>query len=137
MTVEAVYRPIADPSRTERDLEVAAPKDSAGQRLAQRLLKALGEKLGQTVEPELRRALARAGSSLEFRRRLEQILDKIQIPSGQRLQEIRAVEVLEWIGTPEAQEALTSLAKGAPETRLTQEAKASLGRLVIRPANRP
>ncbi len=50
VTVEAVYRPIADPSRTERDLEVAAPKDSAGQRLAQRLLKALKEKLGETKE---------------------------------------------------------------------------------------
>jgi hypothetical protein len=95
------------------------------------------EKLGQAVEPELRRALARAGSSLEFRRRLEQILNKIQIPSGQRLQEIRAVEVLEWIGTPEAQETLTLLARGTPETRLTQEVKASLGRLAARPANRP
>lgn len=49
VTVEAVFRPMEDPSRTPRDLELAAPKDSAGQRLAERLLKALGEKLGQTV----------------------------------------------------------------------------------------
>lgn len=48
VTVEAVFRPIEDPSRTPRDVEVAAPKDSAGQRLAERLLKALSEKLGET-----------------------------------------------------------------------------------------
>jgi hypothetical protein len=33
---------------------------------------------------------------------------------------------LEHIGTPEAQEVLRTLAKGAAEARLTQEAKASL-----------
>jgi len=49
VTVEAVYQPMEDPSRTQRDLEQAVPKQSAGQRLAERLLKALGEKLGQTV----------------------------------------------------------------------------------------
>ena len=49
LTVEAVYRPIEDPSRTVRDLELAAPKESAGERLAQRLLKALSEKLGTTT----------------------------------------------------------------------------------------
>src|SRR6266850_7148835 len=49
VTVEAVYRPIEDPSRMPRDLEVAAPKDSAGQRLAESLLKALTDKLGHTV----------------------------------------------------------------------------------------
>ncbi|HKC40216.1 MAG TPA: hypothetical protein VKC15_11790 [Gemmatimonadales bacterium] len=50
VTVEAVYQPIEDPSRTPRDLDVAVPKDSAGQRLAERLLKALSEKLGVTKE---------------------------------------------------------------------------------------
>lgn len=50
VTVEAVYRPIEDPSRTARDLERAVPEDSAGQRLAERLLKALSEKLGTTKD---------------------------------------------------------------------------------------
>jgi hypothetical protein len=49
VTVEAVYRPIEDPSRTARDLEVAVSKDSAGNRLADRLLQALSETLGRTV----------------------------------------------------------------------------------------
>lgn len=50
VTVEAVYRPIEDPSRTPRDVERAVPQDSAGQRLAERLLKALSEKLGETKD---------------------------------------------------------------------------------------
>jgi hypothetical protein len=50
VTVEAVYRPTEDPSRMPRDLERAVPENSAGLRLAERLLKALSEKLGTTKE---------------------------------------------------------------------------------------
>ena len=42
----------------------------------------------------------------------------------------RAVAVLEQIGTPEAKQLLLNLSEGAPEARLTREAKAALGRLV-------
>jgi hypothetical protein len=47
----------------------------------------------------------------------------------ERVQALRAVEVLEWIGTPEARKVLEALATGAPAARLTREARASLGRL--------
>ena len=50
VTVEGVYRPVEDPSRTARDLERAVPENSAGQRLVERLLKALSEKLGTTQD---------------------------------------------------------------------------------------
>jgi hypothetical protein len=46
------------------------------------------------------------------------------------LQAIRAVEVLEGIGTPDARQLLEALAEGAPEASLTLKAKAALGRLV-------
>jgi len=49
VTVEAVYRPIEDPSRRPRDLELAVPPESAGRRLVEQLLKALSEKLGTTT----------------------------------------------------------------------------------------
>jgi hypothetical protein len=49
VTVEAVYRPLEDPSRTRRDLERAAPQGSAGQQAAEKLLAALKEKLGVTT----------------------------------------------------------------------------------------
>jgi hypothetical protein len=49
VTIEAVYRPAEDPSRTRRDLERAAPAGSVGQLRAEQLLAALKEKLGETT----------------------------------------------------------------------------------------
>jgi hypothetical protein len=49
VTIEAVYRPIADLSRTRRDLERAAPPGSPGQLRAEQLLAALKDKLGVTT----------------------------------------------------------------------------------------
>ena len=49
--------------------------------------------------------------------------------------QVRAIEALEHIGTPEAMDVLKRLAGGAAATRLTREAKAALDRLNrIRPA---
>jgi hypothetical protein len=45
------------------------------------------------------------------------------------LQRLRAVQVLERIGSPEARQILEALAKGAPGARETREAQASLSRL--------
>lgn len=94
--------------------------------------------LGDSAESVMRRAL-REQPSLEVRRRLEQILDKLE--SGGRppdqLRMLRGVEVLERIGIPEARQVLESLARGASEARLTQEAKAALARLAARPGVQP
>jgi hypothetical protein len=49
VTIEAVYRPTEDPSRTPRDLERAAPPGSPGQLRAEQLLAALKDKLGVTT----------------------------------------------------------------------------------------
>jgi hypothetical protein len=49
VTIEAVYRPAEDPSRTQRDLERAAPPGSPGVLRAERLLAALKETLGVTT----------------------------------------------------------------------------------------
>jgi hypothetical protein len=53
-----------------------------------------------------------------------------------RLRSLRGVEVLEYIGTPEARELLQSLANGAQDACLSREAKASLERLQKRMGNR-
>ncbi len=95
------------------------------------------EWLGELAEQSLRKALA-AKPTLEARTRLEKALQKLDpVTSTKRLQFLRAVEVLEHIGTPEAQQILESLAKGAPDARLTQEAKASLDRLQKLAAKKP
>jgi RNA polymerase sigma factor (sigma-70 family) len=91
------------------------------------------EELGESAGPALRRALA-AGPSPEVRRRVEALLHKLrkEAPEPERLRELRALEVLEQVGGPEARQALEALAGGMPEARLTREAKAALGRLAGR-----
>ena len=49
VTIEAVYVPAVDPSRTQRDLERAAPPGSPGALRAEQLLAALKDKLGVTT----------------------------------------------------------------------------------------
>jgi hypothetical protein len=46
LSVEPVYRPRYDPSRTERDLEIVVPASHEGHTIAQRLLDALKQKYG-------------------------------------------------------------------------------------------
>ncbi len=84
-------------------------------------------RLHYRAEPMLRRVL-RDKPSLEMRRRIEAILTEPRIPKAEDLRNLRAITVLERIGTPEARRILEKLAGGAdaPETRA---AKAALVRL--------
>ncbi|HEV3259806.1 MAG TPA: hypothetical protein VG013_23260 [Gemmataceae bacterium] len=88
------------------------------------------EALTKLAGPALRKALA-GGPSLEVRRRIEILLEKAKDselpPAWVRL--LRAVEVLEQVGTPEARKVLADLANGKPGARATREAKAALRRL--------
>lgn len=88
------------------------------------------EKLGELAESSLKTALARK-PSLEARQRIEQLLSKLRgsISRPRLLQSVRAVEVLERIGTAEARRLLEQLTCGAPEARLTREANEALTRL--------
>jgi RNA polymerase sigma factor (sigma-70 family) len=90
-------------------------------------------KLGAKAEGALRQAL-KHNPPLQVRKSVEALLDKLDGPTNDpgRLRELRAVEVLEHIDTAEARTMLASLTRGAPEARLTQEAKASLERLARR-----
>jgi hypothetical protein len=95
------------------------------------------ERFGEIAEPSLRKMLV-GKPSLEVRRRVESLLDRLSPRrSPERLRSLRCMEVLEQIGTPAAGEVLTSLAKGATESQLTREARASLERLTMRQADRP
>ncbi len=89
------------------------------------------ERLGESAENALRRVLAKP-QPLEMKRRAEQLLEAVRRRVPERLRALRAVDVLEQVGTPEAREVLRALAGGAPEARLTQEARASLRRLAAR-----
>jgi hypothetical protein len=60
------------------------------------------------------------------RRRIERLLKNIE---AQHLRVIRAIEVVERIGTDETRKLLERLARGETGARLTREATAALGRL--------
>ncbi len=87
------------------------------------------EKLGKDIVPELRRVAA--GGVLEARRRAEMILALIELTplTPEQLRALRAVEVLERAGGPEARRVLETLAGGAPPALLTLEARSTLERL--------
>jgi WD40 repeat protein len=85
------------------------------------------EKRAEAAEGTLRRALVES-SSAEMRARVKPILEALD-RSPQRLPALRAVSLLERIGTPAARRALEDLSRGAPDARLTEEARASLRRL--------
>jgi RNA polymerase sigma factor (sigma-70 family) len=85
--------------------------------------------LGEGAAPALRTALGQEPTP-ELKKRAERLLKKLRgVPGPEELRARRAVEVLEHAGTPEARRVLAALAKGWPQARLTQEARAALRRL--------
>jgi hypothetical protein len=110
-------------ARLVADLDSAqfTTRDAAHRKLAQ---------LAEQAEDALRTA-ARRPLSAEQGRRLARLLGGIDNPeaSPQQLRALRAVEVLEAIGTPEARRVLAMLAGGTARARLSVEAKEALGRL--------
>src|SRR5262249_15049707 len=93
------------------------------------------DKLGELAVDALERVLE-GKPSPEKRKRVEGLLPKITRRSlaSDQIRALRALEVLEHIGGLEVQQFLKTLAKGAPRTRLTEEAQATLERLVRRSA---
>jgi hypothetical protein len=76
------------------------------------------EKLAGTARPALEARLT-SEPPLETRQRLLALLERLEAPltdAGQ-LRVVRAIEVLEWIGTPEAREVLERLAGRREGTR--------------------
>ena len=83
--------------------------------------------VAELVEARLRAALPAA--SPEARERIEKVLKVAAELTPDRLRQIRACEALEGAGTPEALGVLKRWAAGPPESTLTREAKASVGRM--------
>jgi RNA polymerase sigma factor (sigma-70 family) len=88
--------------------------------------------LGLAVEPALREVLT-GKPTLEVRKRIEEVLAEIaRLPGGltpEDLRHLRAVDVLEHIGTPAARGVLRALAGGRADASLTEEARSSLRRM--------
>ena len=75
-----------------------------------------------------------------MRFRIEPLLKKLDewfVSDPDRIQALRAIWVLQRIGTPDARVVLEKLAKGVPETRKTVEAQSALDWLDKQTAQRP
>jgi WD40 repeat protein len=134
----------------QKDLQPAAPPTSAQ---LQGLLTRLGdsryrtrqkatqelEKIGELTQPALVRLLLNKPGP-EVANRVRRLLQKIErqrrYPSPEQLRQIRAVAVLEQIGTADARRLLRRLANGAPGARLSREAQASWQRLATKTATK-
>jgi hypothetical protein len=96
--------------------------------------------LAELAEPALLEA-KKNRPSLEQRQRIEELLaiivDKRSRPSGERLRTLRAVEILEQIGTPAARQLLQTLSCGAAGALTSREAQAALTRLERHPIASP
>jgi hypothetical protein len=123
----APVRP-ADAAQLERLLADLDDDSSAAPEKARRGLEALGERAAGAL-----RAALGGKPSPEARKRIQALLRTIDGPVQDRetLRAMRAVAVLEDVGTREARAVLTTLAGGVAEARLTREARAALGRLGV------
>jgi WD40 repeat protein len=91
------------------------------------------EKMGAGIQPAARQALE-GRPSPEVRRRLEAL---IQTPASvsqtpELLRNLRAIGILEQIGSKDARQLLTTLSSGVPHASETQAARSALERLALR-----
>jgi hypothetical protein len=88
------------------------------------------EKLGEVVADDLRRALTGTASPEALRRlrRLVAGLERLPLQESS-VREVRAIELLESLGTREARRLLEELARGAQSATRTREAAQALRRL--------
>jgi RNA polymerase sigma factor (sigma-70 family) len=122
-------RPAAptDPKRIQQLIADLDSESFAARESAARELRAVGEE----AEPALRRALKEAPSA-EARKRLDALLagpPTGDVPPPEVLRHLRAVQVLEQVGSREAGLVLDTLAGGAPVAPATRAAHAALERL--------
>jgi hypothetical protein len=116
----------ADPTLLRRLLADLDGDTFAGREKARAELEGLGERAADALWEALRRK-----PSLEARRRMEALLARLRGPIRNRetLRAVRAIAVLEDIGTAEARAVLKTLAGGAEAARQTQEAREALDRV--------
>jgi RNA polymerase sigma factor (sigma-70 family) len=106
------------------DSDRFAVREAAAQELTQ---------LGEQVETALRQVLQYRPSA-EVRKRVQGLLEAVPaLPPGAALRALRAIHIVECIGTPAARCVLENLATGDAAARQTRAAKEALQRLDRRP----
>jgi hypothetical protein len=130
-------KPAPAPADRKHVARLVADLDSDQFAVRENAMKELRQ-LGERAEAELRSAL-QGKLPLESRKRVKELLEGVRASATapERLRELRAVEILEHIGTSDARRMLQTLAGGAADARLTREAKTVLRRLARKPTAQP
>jgi WD40 repeat protein len=131
--VKAKLPPVKAPKIDAAEIDkLIAQLDDADFDQREKASKALAE-IGKPASAALTKALQNEPSA-EKKRRLTDLLDALKVkgPRPEMVRPTRALELLERLGTPEAQQVLEELAKGDPDAPLTHDAKATLNRLTAR-----
>ncbi len=132
--LEKHFLPIKGEAIEEKTIDaLVTDLDSGNFRTREKASKEL-IRLGERSEPALNRGMNKQTTTVEARRRIQDILAAIVRLeySPDELQAIRGVEVLERIGTPEAQQWLTTLSQGDSVAPATREARAVLKRMEVK-----
>jgi hypothetical protein len=89
------------------------------------------EQVGALAAGALKKKLETPLPSLEVRRRVARLLEKLDahVLSSDELRQRRSVEVLFLIGTPEARTLVEELSRGASGATLTEDARRTLARM--------
>jgi hypothetical protein len=87
-------------------------------------------KVGEATEQPLTR-LVNGSPSLEVASRAKNLLKELRLKnaSPEKMRTLRAIETLEYMGTPDAGKLLQELSQGAPGARTTREASAAWERV--------
>ncbi len=92
--------------------------------------------LGRVAEAELRAELRRK-TTPEVRRRVKELLRRLETVDAQQLRVLRCIEVLERVGTRRARRVLERLASGAPGALETHDAREALARMAPQKSRKP
>jgi hypothetical protein len=120
-------RMLVTPAPADKVTKLVADLDSDRFAVRQEAGQAL-EKMGESAEGFLRKVLDQ-NPTLEVRQRLSPILKKRE---KEAVRKLRAIEVLEQIGTPKARQVLEALSVGAANPLAQEAARAALKRLANR-----
>jgi WD40 repeat protein len=122
-------QPVARGPDSAALLRLIGELDSDDFKVRERAQEAL-EQAGEAARPAAVEALA-SKPSAEMKRRLSALLERLdapEVPPGM-VRPLRALEVLERVGNPEARKLLEELARGRADSVLTREARGALERL--------
>lgn len=126
--IQERFRVVGKPPSPERLAQLIAQLDDDSFKVRQRAMRELAE-AGPDAADALRRALAN-DPSVETKGRIEQLLARLSKGGDpERLRSVRAIEVLERIGTPQAKDVLRGLLAKSLPPALAEEARGSLMRL--------